>query len=294
MIARLLVSFFFLWHGKLHLRGVGKILFWAARWDRRLQSFRVPIPRIGDVRLDFRDRSTFSWMGYLLRHQSPQEGQLAVIRRHLGPGSVFWDVGANVGLVSAVVFVNNPTAQIVAIEPNPSLAKNLKLLFEDHDRVLVLNRALSNTDGEALFYVPFGASFSGSLEIGSSKAREAVRVQLSRGDSLLDELPLAPPAIVKIDAEGHEPSVFAGLSRIIHQNKPIIIFEHDHLTDERINEITPEGYDKFSIDDETGELLASIDRRTSHNSVMIPKGQQPRGGYLTALDTGIKKYRGKG
>jgi FkbM family methyltransferase len=277
MIARLLVSLFFLWHGKLHLRGVGKILFWAARWDRRLQSFRVPIPRIGEVRLDFRDRSSFSWLGYLLGHQSPQEGQLAVIRRHLGPGSVFWDVGANVGLISAAVFAENPTAQIVAIEPNPSLANNLSFLFADHDRVLVINRALSNTDGAALFHVPFGASFNGSLELGTNETTEVFRVKLSRGDSLLDEFPLPPPAIVKIDAEGHEPSVFAGLSHIIRDNRPIIIFEHDHLTDEKIEEITPEGYDKYSIEDQTGELHTCRNRQTSHNSIMIPR-DDTRGG----------------
>jgi FkbM family methyltransferase len=271
MIANLLVSLFFFWNGRLRLRGAGSVLSWAASWDRHLQSFRMAIPRIGTATVDFRDQSTFGWMTYLLGQQLPEDGELVVIRRYLRPDSIFWDVGANIGLVSALVLADCPAVRIVAIEPNHSLAIKLNLLFASHEQVKVLNRALSDTDGEAPFFIPRRASFNGSLEIGTHTSGEIVTVRLSRGDSLMDELShFSPPALVKIDVEGHEPSVFAGLSRIIRQNRPIIIFEHDHLTDAKIDEITPEGYSRFSIHDKTGDLFSEIDRRRSHNSVLLP------------------------
>jgi FkbM family methyltransferase len=277
MIAHLLISFFFFWNGKLRLRGAGRLLSWAASWDPQLQSFTIRIPKIGETTVDFRDRSTFAWMRYLLGHQSSDEGQVSVIRRYLSPGSVFWDVGANIGLVSALVFVSHPEVRIVAIEPNPSLAKSLDRLFRNHEQVIVLNRALSNTDGEASFFIPDRSSFNGSLETSQNSRGEVVQVQVSRGDSLLDEVPrLSPPMLLKIDVEGHEPSVFAGLRQIICRHRPIIIFEHDHLTDEKIDQVTPEGYDRFSIHDHSGDLIPWIDRRWSHNSVLIPKETFPK------------------
>ena len=83
--------------------------------------------------------------------------------------------------------------------------------------------------------------------------------------------PLAPPAVVKIDVEGHEPAVLRGLSRVISQHRPVIIFEHLFLTDEMVQQLTPVGYVRFSIHDKTGQLLPRIERRFSHNSVLVPQ-----------------------
>jgi FkbM family methyltransferase len=274
MIANLLVSFFFFWRGKLKLRGAGRLLSLAAIWEHRLQSFRFQIPGIGELTVDFRDRSSFCWTSYLMGLRLGEEAHVSVIGRYLRPGSVFWDVGSNVGLVSALVFQSHPTVQIVAIEPNPALAERLEHLFAEHQRVLVLRRALSSSDGEAPFFIPAGASFGGSLDRKQSNAGEFVQVRLSRGDSLLDELSrLAPPALIKIDAEAHEPAVFCGIDRIIREHKPTIIFEHDHLSDEKVGELTPQGYQRFSIHRETGQLMNGIDRRSSVDSLLIPMDQ---------------------
>jgi FkbM family methyltransferase len=229
---------------------------------------------IGELTLDFRDRSSFCWTSYLLGLRLGEEAHLTVIERYLRPGSVFWDVGSNVGLVSALVFQRYPTVQIVAIEPNPALAKRLAHLFAEHERVLVLRRALSSSDGEAPFFIPTGASFAGSLDRKESNIGEFVQVRVSRGDSLLDELSrLSPPALIKIDAEAHEPSVFCGLDRIIREHKPTIIFEHEHLSDEKVDQLTPQGYKRFSIHRETGQLMDGIDRCGSVDSILIPMDQ---------------------
>jgi FkbM family methyltransferase len=278
MIANLLVALFFFWRGKLKLPGAGRLLSLAAIWERQLQSFQFQIPTIGELTVDFRDRSSFCWTSYLLGLRLGEEAHLNVIGRYLRPGSVFWDVGSNVGLVSALVFKNYPTVQIVAIEPNPALAERLEHLFAEHDRVLVVRRALSSSDGEAPFFIPAGASFAGSLDGKQTKAGEFVQVRMSRGDSLLDELSrLSPPALIKIDAEAHEPSVFCGINRIIREHRPTIIFEHDHLSDEKVGALTPRGYRRFSIHRETGQLIDGIDRRSSVDSLLIPIEQDAIG-----------------
>jgi FkbM family methyltransferase len=271
MVAKALVSFYRLCHGKFHLPGAGKLLVWVARHNRSLQAFRLSIPAIGDTPVDFRDVSAFYWLNYLLGDQSEERGVNVVILRYLRPGSTFWDVGANAGLISALVFASDPSIKIISIEPNPSLAARLRMLFTNHERILVLERGLSGFNGEASLFIPDGGSSVGTLEVRGDTHGKAMKVLLSRGDSLLDEFPkFAPPAVIKIDVEGHESAVFQGLSRIIRGHRPIIIFEHLFLPDEIIEQLTPPGYERFSIHDETGELIPRIERRFSHNSLLLP------------------------
>jgi len=226
---------------------------------------------IGETTVDFRDTSAFYWLNCLLGDRSEEQGLNVIIRRYLRPESTFWDVGANAGLISALVFASDPTVNIISIEPNPSLAARLKLLFANHKRILVLDRGLSGVDGEASLFIPDGASSVGTLEARGGAHGKTVKVPLSRGDSLLDEFPrFAPPALIKIDVEGHESAVFQGLSRVIGRHRPVIIFEHLFLPDEIVEQLTPPGYERFSIHDETGELIPRIERRLSHNSLLLP------------------------
>ena len=197
---------------------------------------------IGETMVDFRDGSAFHWLNCLLGDRSEEQGLNVVIRRFLRPNSTFWDVGANAGLISALVFATDPTVNIIAIEPNPLLAALLSLLFANHKRILVLERALSAVNGEASLFIPDGASLVGTLEARGGARGRSVKVLLSRGDSLLDEFPgLAPPALIKIDVEGHESAVFQGLSGIIYRHRPVIIFEHLFLPDQIVEQLTPPG-----------------------------------------------------
>ena len=103
MVAQALFAFYRFWHGTLHLRGAGRLLVWAAQYHRSLQAFRLAIPSIGEAAFDFRDGSTFYWVNYLLGDRLEEQGLNLVLRRFLKPGSTFWDVGANVGLISGLV-----------------------------------------------------------------------------------------------------------------------------------------------------------------------------------------------
>lgn len=226
---------------------------------------------IGETMVDFRDNSAFYLLNFLLGERSEEQGLSVVIRRYLRPKSTFWDVGANAGLISALVFASDPTVKIISIEPNPLLAARLRLLFANHKRILVLERGLSDIKGEAPLFIPDGASSVGTLEARGGALGKTVKVLLSRGDTLLDEFPgWPPPALIKIDVEGHESAVFQGLSGIIRRHRPLIIFEHLFLPDEIVEQLTPPGYERFSIHDVTGELITRIERQLSHNSLLLP------------------------
>src|SRR5271166_1468678 len=182
MVARTLVSFYRFWHGTLHLPGAGRLLVYVAQHNRNLQSFPLSILMIGETTVDFRDISAFYWLNCLLGDRSEERGLNIVIRRYLRPESTFWDVGANAGLISALVFASDPTVNIILMEPSPSLAARLRLLFAKHKRIFVLERGLSGINGEAPLFIPDGGSSGATLEAREGAHGKTVNVRLSRGD----------------------------------------------------------------------------------------------------------------
>jgi hypothetical protein len=75
---------------------------------------------------------------------------------------------------------------------------------------------------------------------------------------------------LKIDVEGFEPSVFAGLAQTIATHRPAIVFEHIWLSDEEIRQLIPEGYTlRFILDDGKLESDFAV-RRNGHDAVLLP------------------------
>ena len=62
------------------------------------------------------------------------------------------------------------------------------------------------------------------------------------GDRCRRELHIPPPDVLKIDAEGFEPQVIAGLAETIRQKRPVIFFEHTKLDDDQLRACVPPGY----------------------------------------------------
>ena len=75
---------------------------------------------------------------------------------------------------------------------------------------------------------------------------------------------------MKIDVEGFEPDVFAGLARTIAEHRPIIVFEHIFLSDEQVKKIIPPACHIYFLLDE-GTITADFEsRRKGHDAVLVP------------------------
>jgi FkbM family methyltransferase len=145
--------------------------------------------------------------------------------RFLRPGDLFVDVGANVGVFSALVGTRLPGVRTIAIEPFPpvrdDLVTNLGLNHFDGP-VTVVGAAVSEEPGEAVFEVlerdvlnrlaPQGA-------VGESQA--GIQVDVTTLDDLVDEV----PALIKIDVEGSELLVMRGARRLLKEHSPALLFE---------------------------------------------------------------------
>lgn len=152
------------------------------------------------------------------------------------PGSVVWDIGANVGLFSfAAAALAGPTGFVLALEPDIWLAH---LLSRSADGIQtgsaaplsVLCASAHEKGGIGRLSIAVRARAAnhlleseGSTQSGGQRLVQST-ITLS-ADSLLDHFPA--PSVVKIDVEGAEVKVLNGAHKILETARPVIWCEVD-------------------------------------------------------------------
>ena len=147
-----------------------------------------------------------------------------------GPGDLVFDVGAHAGNRTRALAALG--CRVVALEPQPDFAGLLRLLFGRHPRVTVLETAVGDRAGAATLSVSDRTPTMTTLAAAWRAARERdpvfngvrwnrdIAVEVVTLDGLIARF--GPPAFVKIDVEGAEPAVLAGLTRPV----PALSFEY--------------------------------------------------------------------
>ena len=126
MLSKLLVGFYRVVHGKLHLPGAGWLIKRLAPVVPGLQAYPVAVAGVGVAVLDLRDEAAFLILNATLGELGTDAVLISFLESVLQPGNVLWDVGANVGFVSG--YFAHPRFQLSslhAFEPNPNPRKTL-------------------------------------------------------------------------------------------------------------------------------------------------------------------------
>jgi FkbM family methyltransferase len=150
--------------------------------------------------------------------------ELEIISKHFKPGDVFLDVGANIGNHSLFVAHFLSPSRVIAIEPNKKaytiLQHNVNLNSLSHIiDTTFLGVGLSHAEGRASLSVP-----PENLAGARLHAEATGGIVLRRGDDLFKEVRID---FIKIDTEGMEMDVLAGLQRVIGRSKPAMFIEVD-------------------------------------------------------------------
>lgn len=132
-------------------------------------------------------------------------------------GDTVWDVGANVGLYTAVFLAaTGQNGRVVAFEPTAACFDQLRGRFTDPARVTLKNMALGDVDGRISMAVdvdPLAATHH--IVAGNTSGAGFETVEVRAASSLVKVEPALFPNAVKIDVEGHEGAVLDGFGPVL-------------------------------------------------------------------------------
>jgi FkbM family methyltransferase len=195
---------------------------WLARGlitaRRPVRAVRVPHGRLW---VDLRDIGVGR---KIFVHGRYEEPEAAALRDSLRPGMSYLDVGGNLGyLATLAAKLVGPSGRVVAVEPEPYnfslLRRNLRLNAPSH--AVAVNAAAGAAPGTArLFKAAENLGDHRLYADGQTGGREGVDVPVVRLDALFAANGWPAPDFVKIDVQGYEPFVVAGLDGLVTADRP--------------------------------------------------------------------------
>jgi FkbM family methyltransferase len=173
--------------------------------------------------------------------------------RHLGPGDVFYDIGANLGFFSllAAHLSGLREGRVYAFEAAPDNAEAIRrnAALNEIANVEVIGKAVSDRAGRGRLQVVDDQSWSKLIEYGEHPLTERViDVELVAIDDLIRSGGLRPPAVVKIDVEGAEIAVLEGMRETIERHRPAIICELHGTHSEFVAAMEAHGYRLINLE----------------------------------------------
>ena len=179
----------------------------------------------GGIQLKYLDKYN-SVTSILLNSGDFEQTELGVICDNLTEGSVFFDIGANVGLYTICVAKKFQHVQVHAFEPVPEtcdeLRTNLRRNQIDQSKVTVNPVALGAENKRV--YVT--TEYHSSNYVTTEQSREKkTAVNCLTLDSYVSAKHISHVDLIKIDVEGKEFGVLCGATNTLRKYRPILQIE---------------------------------------------------------------------
>ncbi len=168
--------------------------------------------------------------------------------RSLHTGDVVWDVGANIGSLTLLAArIVGPGGHVVAFEPDADCARAIRTnaALNDLHQVEVVEAAVAARSGVADLVVVRDRLWTRLASVGDHHQGEQ-RVEVPT--VALDDLAGPQPALIKIDVEGAELDVVAGMTRLLREARPIVVCEMHGRNTEFCDAMAAAGYTVSNLD----------------------------------------------
>jgi FkbM family methyltransferase len=184
-----------------------------------------------------------------------------LFRRSMRPGAVVLDVGAHIGYYTVIAArAVGPEGKVFAFEPSPVAHRLLQRNIARNRcrNVLSFRQAVSGTAGRRRFVLTESLDSNGFYEHPLSPALGTTTVDCTTVDEFMQDRDLD---VAKIDVEGAEMEVLAGMQRTIHRNPQLTLFVElnpsclaraGYRTDDLIRHLWELGFDITLVDDRAG------------------------------------------
>ena len=158
---------------------------------------------------------------------APTQATLLALVETASRPTVFLDVGAHIGLYSALVAAvySDLGAEVHAIEPTPATAEIARQIATANRLPVVVEQvAMSSSPGTAQLIISARAETSNSLVAGFRESAGVVDVAVTTIDAYCRDKQIAP-SVIKIDVEMLESEVLAGGLQTFEKCRPSIVCE---------------------------------------------------------------------
>ena len=196
----------------------------------------IHIPNIGPFEINCRKNRSF-WL------RDPMEMEkfpLSFLQCLITPGSIFYDIGANIGLYARCAVECFQAGRVVAFEPmddNRILLHNNVQYSSSPEKITVLPYAIADFEGESTFQIDDNQSATAVLDVVTNGQAALGRRQLGLEplvqqvqcrtlDSIIEEGSFPEPDVIKIDVEGAEMMVLNGAEGYLRERMPKLMVEN--------------------------------------------------------------------
>lgn len=267
-----------------------RILYWEYIIKRFFKTKELNIMR--NISLEFSTNNDIPKLLYAnnskltLKSQRFEFLTIELIIKLIKDSSVFFDVGANVGLFTLIAHKVNSDCIIHAFEPSKStydaLVENVRLNFgkQIEHRIFLHNIGFSNIEGVAKIATPsstsnvFNDSFRSLVINDQSKGFDVEDISLTTLNNFIEYNKIANIDLIKVDIEGAEFLLVQGGLQFLKRQRPTIVFENTDLHNYRFGhtvadilyELKQIGYTIFSY--EESQWVAFANDNQKHKEII--------------------------
>lgn len=185
----------------------------------------------------------------------------AYLERALAPGDAMIDVGANVGYFSLVALRRvGADGCVASIEASPRIVRQLETTMTLNGapaNVRIVPRAASDAAGTLSIYAGPAHNLGLTTSVATRGMTAEAEVPTDTLDALLTDDEIARARIVKIDVEGGEPAVIAGMAGFLARSRDDVEIllevspewwaERDRRPDEVLRPLLDAGFHAYEL-----------------------------------------------
>lgn len=243
-----------------------------------LRSISRPAVTINDARVVLNPHDPVISGALTLRVYERAETEIFL--QLLRPGATMLDIGANVGYYTALAMrALGPRGKVVALEPDPESFRYLQqtVLANAGAHVTCINRAAGRSRGTGTLFTSSDNRGDNRM-YANSLANGSCQVAVSSIDEILAELKIPQANIVKMDVQGFEGQVLAGMRNTLAASPSLAM----------MMEFWPSGL--TAAGDEPAAILRSLEALGFRLLEILPAGKIRR---ILRHDEFIERYPGR-